>query len=134
IDVSVTGADKGVIAAGPATRRSLGRRKALAALPALLGVTVAVAGCSPDAWPDFGPTPTSSPTATVLDSAQQQTPAVTEAQAEQILARIAETVAQADEAMDTELAGTRLSGAALAERATNYTLRSSIADYAALPA
>ncbi len=134
IDVSVTAAEKGVITAGPGSRRATGRRKALIAVPALLGATLLFAGCSADAWPDLGPTPTASATDPVVDSEQQQAPAVTEAQAQQILARISETVAQADEAKDANLAATRLSGAALAERTTNYSLRTSIADYTALPA
>jgi hypothetical protein len=134
IDVSETAAEKGVITAGPGTRRSAGRRKAVIAVPALLGATLLFAGCSADAWPDLGPTPTASATDPVVDSEQQQAPAVTEAQAQQILARISETVAQADEAKDANLAATRLSGAALAERTTNYALRTSIADYTALPA
>lgn len=133
IDVSIESADKGVITSAPATRRS-GRRKAVLAVPALLGATLLFAGCSADAWPQFAPTPTPSATAPVVDSDEQQSPAVTESQAKQILARISETVAQADEARDSTLAGTRLTGAALNERTTNYTLRGSIADYAALPA
>lgn len=133
IDVSIESAEKGVITAAPGTRRS-GRRKTLVAVPALLGATLLFAGCSADAWPQFAPTPTPSSTAPVVDSDEQQAPAVTESQAKQILGRISETVAQADEARDATLAGTRLTGAALNERTTNYTLRGSIADYAALPA
>ncbi|MDF2554789.1 MAG: hypothetical protein K0R60_684, partial [Microbacterium sp.] len=141
IDVSVTAADKGVITAGPATRRSSGRRKAVIAVPALLGTALLFTGCSADAWPQLAPTPTPSATAPtpsatapIVDSDEQQAPAVTESQAKQILARISETVAQADEARDPDLAATRLTGAALSERKTNYTLRGSITDYAALPA
>jgi hypothetical protein len=134
IDVSVTAADKGVITAGPATRRSSGRRKAVIAVPALLGTALLFTGCSADAWPQLAPTPTPSATAPIVDSDEQQAPAVTESQAKQILARISETVAQADEARDADLAATRLTGAALSERKTNYTLRGSITDYAALPA
>jgi hypothetical protein len=131
---SVTAAEKGVITASPATRRSTGRRKAVIAVPALLGAALLFTGCSADAWPQFAPTPTPSASAPVVDSGEQQAPAVTEAQAAQVLGRISETVAQADEARDPDLAATRLTGAALAERTTNYTLRGSIADYAALPA
>jgi hypothetical protein len=134
IDVSVTASEKGVIAATPGTRRSTGRRKSLVAIPALLGASLLFTGCSADAWPQLAPTPTPSASAPIVDSEEQQSPAVTEAQAKQILTRISETVAQADEARDADLAGTRLTGAVLAERQTNYTLRGSIADYAALPA
>lgn len=141
IDISVEGEEKGVISAAP-RRRSLGRRgftatarrRLLAALPLMLVVPLAVTGCAADAWPQFGPSATPSPTETVVDAETQQQPAVTEAQAEQIMTRVAETVAAADEALDPTLAATRLDGAALAARTTNYTLRGQIADYAALPA
>ena len=75
--------------------------------------------------------PTPSPTATVIVPEGQQAPAVTKAQAERIIARIAATAADADAALDATLAATRLDGAVLAERATNYTLRGAIADYTA---
>ena len=42
------------------------------------------------------------------------------------------TLADADETMDTTLAATRLEGAVLDERTTNYKLRGAIADYGAL--
>ena len=61
----------------------------------------------------------------------QQAPAVTKAQAERIIARIAATAADADAAMDAALAATRLDGAVLAERETNYKLRGALPDYAA---
>ena len=73
------------------------------------GQTVAPA----DAWPQFGATPTPTPTATVIDQEGQQAPAVTKPQAERILSRIAATVAEADESKDKDLAATRLDGATL---------------------
>jgi hypothetical protein len=134
IDLSVEGADKGVISAAP-TRRSLtGGKRAFVAIPAVAVSALLFAGCSSDSWPQLGGSPTPSPTASVIVPEGQQAPAVTEAQAERIIARIAETTADADEAMDATLAATRLDGAVLAERATNYRLRGAVADYAALPA
>lgn len=132
IDLAVEQGEKGVITAGPASRRS--SRKAFVALPALVVGSLLFAGCSADAWPDLAPTPTPTGSAAVIDSDDQQAPAVTEAQARTILARISETVAQADSASDSALAATRLSGAALAERTTNYALRAAVADVPALPA
>ncbi|MDQ1128779.1 hypothetical protein [Microbacterium sp. SORGH_AS_0888] len=92
------------------------------------------AGCSPEAWPEFVGTPAATPTPTVVDAEGQQRPAVTDAQAGQIVQRIAQTVAQADASTDANLAATRLDGAALAARTTDYTLRKQIPDYKALPA
>ncbi|WP_460774108.1 glycosyl transferase [Microbacterium sp. GXF7504] len=141
IDVAVDGApDKGVISATP-RRRLLGRRSfdvvrrvRVPAVALLLAAPLAVSGCAADAWPQFGESPTPTPTETVVDAADQLQPAVTEAQAGIIMARIAETVAEADAARDGTLAATRLDGAALAARNTNYALRGAIEDYAALPA
>ncbi|WOQ70568.1 glycosyl transferase [Microbacterium limosum] len=123
---------KGFVGSTP-PRRAL-QRRALHALPALVVAGLVVSGCSAEAWPQLGPTPTPSPTATVLTTEDQQQPVVTETQAQRILARVAETVAEADAAGDADLAATRLDGAVLAERQTNYQIRSSVSDHPALPA
>jgi hypothetical protein len=131
IDLAVESADKGVISATPSTRRAVtGGRRSFVVLPAVAVSALLFTGCSADAWPEFAPTPTPSATATVLVPEGQQAPAVTKPQAERILARIAETVSEADAEMDRKLAATRLDGAALAARSTNYVLRSAISDYA----
>jgi hypothetical protein len=133
--------DKGVISEST-RRRGNGRtrgvlgsgRRALVALPAL-GVSAALfAGCSADAWPQIAASDSPSPSATVIVPEGQFPPAVTEAQAQRIVSRISQTVAQADAAMDATAAETRLTGPALAERKTNYTLRAAIPDRPALPA
>ncbi|SDO80182.1 hypothetical protein SAMN04487848_2192 [Microbacterium sp. ru370.1] len=127
-------ASKGVVSTSPARRPSTRGRRALVAVPAL-GVSVALlAGCSADAWPQFAASETPSPTPTVVVPEGQFPPAVTEAQAERIVSRLSSTVASADAALDQNAAAQRLSGPALAERATNYTLRAALPDRAALPA
>jgi hypothetical protein len=134
IDLAVEGADdKGVISAGTPRRRLLPGRRTLVAAPAFALSALLFAGCSADAWPDLGPTPTPSPTASVIVPEGQQSPAVTSTQAERILTRVSETVAQADEAADPAVAASRLEGPALLERQTNYTLRAQVADQAPLP-
>lgn len=130
IDLAVEGAGKGVISSGT-PQRALTRRRAFAVVPVVAVSALLFAGCSADSWPDFAGSPTPSPTASVIVPEGQKPPAVTEAQADRIITRIAQTVADADANRDATLAATRLDGAALAERATNYTLRGSIADYAA---
>lgn len=127
VDLAVTGADKGVISATP-TRKGLTGRRAVMVLPVVAVSALLFAGCSAEAWPQLGASPTPTPTETVLTDGQQ-TPAVTEAQAKRILTRISETVAEADAASDPTLAATRLDGAMLAERSTNYKLRAAVADY-----
>ncbi|MFG6476506.1 glycosyl transferase [Microbacterium sp. P06] len=136
IDLAVEGADKGVVTAGGApTRRAVSsRRRAFVVVPAIAASALLFAGCSADAWPDLAVSPTPTPTETVIVPEGQQAPAVTENQAERIVARVAETVAAADAAGDADLAATRLGGAALAERQTNYTLRAAIPEHPALPA
>ncbi|MGL4256447.1 MAG: glycosyl transferase, partial [Microbacterium sp.] len=132
IDLAVESAGKGVISSTPRTRRAVGSgRRALVVLPAVAVSALLFTGCSADAWPEFAPTPTPTASATILVPEGQQAPAVTKPQAERILTRVAETVAEADAALDEDLAATRLDGAALAARSTNYTLREAVADYEA---
>lgn len=136
IDLAVKGKGKGVISASG--RRALtGGRRRLIVVPAVAVSALLFAGCSSEAWPQFAPSPSPTPSASVIVPEGQQAPAVTEAQADRIWTRIAETVAAADEAADETLAATRLDGAVLAARSTNYALRAAIGDYpapAALPA
>lgn len=127
IDIAVEGADKGVISSTPPKRRAVtSGRRTFAILPAVAISALLFSGCSADAWPELGPTPTPTPTASVIVPEGQQAPAVTRPQAERILARIADTVTEADASMDRDLAATRLDGAALAARSTNYKLRGAI--------
>ncbi len=110
------------------------RRRRMLALPALGLTAVLAAGCSADSWPQFDGASTSpSPSPTVIAPENQKPPAVTESQAKRILQSASETVAEADSALDLDLATTRLDGPALAARTTEYALRSKIADMA-LPA
>jgi hypothetical protein len=136
IDLAVDSADKGVISSGaPTSRRAVStRRRAFVVAPAIAASAFLFAGCSADSWPSLAGSSTPTPTATVIVPEGQQSPAVTENQAKQIVARVAETVAAADAAADPVLAATRLGGAALAERQTNYTLRAAIPEHPALPA
>ena len=132
IDLAVDRADKGVISSTPTTRRSVtSGRRAFAVLPVVAVSALMFTGCAADAWPELGPTPTPTPSETVIVPEGQQAPAVTKPQAERILSRVAATVADADAAMDADLAATRLDGAALAARATNYKLRAALPDHAA---
>ena len=131
IDIAIDHDGKGVISSQAPTRRGVtSGRRAFAVLPLVAVSALLFSGCSADAWPQLAPSPTPSPTATVIAPDGQQAPAVTKAQAERILTRIAATVADADAAMDGDLADTRLEGAALAARDTNYKLRAAIPDYA----
>lgn len=115
-------------------RRALSTRRRILVLPALGLAGLMFAGCSSDSWPQMGDaSPTPTPTQTVIAPENQKPPAVTEAQASRILQDIATTLEEADAAMDIDLAGTRLDGAVLEARATEYTLRETLTDRA-LPA
>ncbi|KAF2412126.1 glycosyl transferase [Microbacterium sp. B35-04] len=132
IDIAIDGDDKGVISSSPASRRAVASgRRAFAVLPVVAVSALLFTGCSADAWPQLAPSPTPSPTATVIAPEGQQAPAVTKAQAERILTRVASTVAEADAALDGNLAETRLEGAALAARDTYYKLRATLPEYPA---
>lgn len=113
---------------GTAKRVGLTSRRRLA-IPALALVAAIATGCSADSWPQFGgETATPSPTPTVIAPENQKPPAVTEAQAKRILESVSGTVATADAELDIDAAATRLDGAALTARRTDYTLRGAIAD------
>lgn len=131
IDLAVESADKGVISATPARRRLTRGKWAFIALPAIALSALVVSGCTADAWPQLGTSPSPSPTVPVVAPDDQESPVVTSAQAQRIVERIATEVAAADEARDATAAATRLSGTALAVRETNYRLLASIPDYPA---
>ncbi|WP_140403551.1 glycosyl transferase [Microbacterium sp. JB110] len=108
------------------------RRRMRLALPAL-GLSVALmAGCTADV-PAADPTPSPSATEEAADTEAAQQPAITETQAERIIADLSEQVAEADEKNDASLAAKRLAGTALEIRKVNYSLRGDIDDYKSLP-
>ena len=109
------------------SRAKTGSRRRLLAIPALALTAVIATGCSADSWPQFGAgTPTPSPSATVIAPDNQKPPAVTESQAKRILEEVSSTLADADTAMDIELAKTRIDGPLLAARTTEYALRTAV--------
>lgn len=126
---------KGVISSGTPSRRALrGGTRGFIVIPSLALAGLLLTGCTAASWPQLGPSATPSPTASVVDAAEQDAPAVTETQAKRILAKVAQTVSEADVAADGDLAATRLAGAVLDERKANYLIRSKVADHPALPA
>lgn len=134
IDLSEAESAKGVISAGPTRRQISAGRRALVVVPALAVTAALVSGCSADAWPQISAQPTPTPTETIIvPEGQDDPPAVTEAQAERILGRIADQVAVADEKNSRKAAAARLEGPALAARTTNYTLRKELKDTEPLP-
>ncbi len=133
IDVAVDADEKGVISASPNRRRLTAGRRRLTAVSAVVAGALAFTGCSPEAWPDLQPSASPSPTETVIVPEGQGAPAVTETQAERILARIAKQVAAADEKADVDAAARRLTGPALTERKTNYRLQKELDEAEALP-
>ena len=126
---------KGVISSGTPSRRALrGGTRGFIVIPSLALAGLLFTGCTAASWPQLGPSATPSPTATLLDADEQDAPAVTETQAKRILAKVAQTVSEADVAADGDLAATRLAGAVLDERKANYLIRSKVAEHPALPA
>ncbi|MDT0157078.1 glycosyl transferase [Microbacterium sp. ARD32] len=114
--------------AGTARRTPRARRRLMVAAPALVLTGLLATGCTADSWPQFGSdTPSPSPTPTVVTPENQKQPVVTEKQGQRIVGEIAATLAKADKGLDAELAGSRLTGAALDARKTEYTLRGAIA-------
>ncbi len=126
---------KGVISSGAPSRRALrGGTRGFVIVPGLVVAGLLFTGCTSESWPQLAASPSPSPTASVIADDDQDAPAVTETQAKRILAKVAQTVSEADVAADGELAATRLAGAALDERKANYLIRGKVADHSALPA
>lgn len=126
---------KNSLEAARTNRMRANRNRRMFVLP-VLGLTVIVAaGCSSDSWPQLGDASASpSPSPSVIAPENQKPPAVTESQAKRILRTASDTVAEADAALDADLAATRLVGAALNARTTEYALRSKITDMELPPA
>lgn len=114
--------------------RALGR--GMVAVPVVLVGSLLMTGCSAQYWPDLGAPGTAAPTATATplatsvpgQSKDAPPPVVTAGQLTDIVHRIAATAAQADSKLDTALVKTRFTGAALAERETNYAIRAKKSD------
>ncbi|MCT1477085.1 glycosyl transferase [Microbacterium sp. p3-SID336] len=104
-------------------------RRRMLALPALGLTALLAAGCTADSWPQLGDASASpSPSPTVIAPENQKPPAVTESQASRILKSVSDTLVEADTALDIDLASTRLAGAALETRTTDYALRATLTD------
>lgn len=126
---------KGVISSGTPSRRALrGGTRGFVIVPSIAIAGLLFTGCTAESWPQLAASTSPSPSASVIADDDQDAPAVTETQAKRILAKVAQTVSEADVAADGELAATRLAGAVLDERKANYLIRSKVADHAALPA
>ncbi|GMA29615.1 hypothetical protein [Arenivirga flava] len=118
---------------GPQLESPRGRRatrKRIALLPAGIAVA-ALAGCTgtPSLDVDASPSPSASESA----GPAVEPPVVTQAQAERILAQVAEVGAAADEARDADAASARFDGAALDERRGYYALLAAEAEEPAPP-
>jgi len=118
----------GTDAASGRSERTALRRFGIA-LPALALTAVLATGCSADSWPQFAAdSPSPSPSPSVVAPENQKPPAVGQKQADRIVSEFVATIQKADADLDIDLAATRLTGAALEARRTDYTLRTKIAD------
>lgn len=119
---------------GPARGRRTGGRVSRWITIPMIGVgAFALSGCSPSYWPAQTVHSTAAASAQVLsaDGQQKLEPAVTEAQAERILAQISSFTANADSTMAADTLSQRFAGPALAARLANYQIRAKKSDYAA---
>lgn len=114
-------------------RRTSGRR--MVALPAVMLIPVLLAGCSPSNWPQFGASPSPSPSALaeVTETTTVLPPAVSEKQLQEIMSDIAAVATEADASTDSELLATRFEGPALEVREANYVKRRADGAHPALP-
>ena len=110
-----------------------GRRSAsnkIALVPASIGLVLALSGCQVAEVPQATPTPSESPTVSIVDEIQ---PALNEEQVTRILADIQRVVADADASGETGLLQTRVEGPAFLFREANYLLRSKSPEVLPLP-
>ena len=110
-----------------------GRRSAsnkIALVPVTVGLVMALSGCQVAPIPQATPTPSESPTTSVVDEIQ---PALNEEQVTRILADIQRVVADADASGETGLLQTRVEGPAFLFREANYLLRSKSPEVLPLP-
>ena len=110
-----------------------GRRSAsnkIALVPVSVGLVLALSGCQAAEVPQATPTPSESPTISIVDEIQ---PALNEEQVTRILADIQRVVADADASGETSLLQTRVDGPALLFREANYLLRSKSTEVLPLP-
>jgi hypothetical protein len=110
-----------------------GRRSAtnkIAFIPISLGLVLALGGCQSVPIPEASPTPSESPTVSIVDEIQ---PALNEQQVSRILADIQKVVADSDASGETSLLQTRVEGPAFLFREVNYLLRSKSPDVLPLP-
>lgn len=110
-----------------------GRRAILPSLAPVLGVatvlTLGLSACTPLQVAQNGQLATNT-----ANPASKNNPDVSEAQFARIMARTSSTIAEADKALNADLASTRLVGPAQQLRAANYAIRSKDGNQAALPA
>lgn len=110
-----------------------GRRAILPSLAPVLGVatvlTLGLSACTPLQAAQNGQLATNT-----ANPASKNNPDVSEAQFARIMARTSSTIAEADKALNADLASTRLVGPAQQLRAANYAIRSKDGNQAALPA
>ena len=112
-------------------RRSIGSGSAMIAIGVSAALSLGLTSCSPYETGQGAATPTPTSTEAPLD--EVLIPAVTEAQLMRVLRRASKTIADADAAMDSTLAATRLTGPALEMRSANYAIRKADSAQAALP-
>lgn len=109
-----------------------GRRSAgMTAAPIVLLGAIMLAGCTGDV-PTTLDADLAGSSADPSDSddgvSTLEAPAVTSPQANRIVTRVAEVIAEADATRDAELAATRMAGPALELRTANYTIRKVVTD------
>ena len=95
-------------------------RRVVGFVPFVLAGSLALAGCSTVMSPTAGGSAVPTPTVTADPSSDLGTPAVTATQVEEIISDIGTVVAEADTNRDNDLIATRMSGAALYLRTSNY--------------
>ncbi|MBP2435753.1 hypothetical protein [Microbacterium amylolyticum] len=132
--LSVRANDTAAQADKSAGRSSRSRRRFVVAIPAIALTGALLAGCTPNAWPDMAQDPSPEPTEQLeAGIVEDVVPALTDPQAERIVADIRATLDSADAENDVSLAASRMTADALAMRTVTYELRRDVEDYEETP-
>ncbi|MEV8337489.1 glycosyltransferase [Leucobacter sp. NPDC077196] len=130
--MSTTGSKRQDLASTTTPRRVRALRHVRRAVPVLgIAVALGLTGCSAEYWPQVGPQPTEE-TPTAQPSSIAPVP-VTEAQLHRIVEQISAAANQGDDDLDAAALDERFVEDALAQRTANYTIRSSVPEYAVVP-
>lgn len=118
--------------AGTAQRTAV-RRLRRAAIPIGLAGLLALSGCSPSYWPQFGGEQAPVATTTSPSPSKSAPVPVNDDQIKRIIGSVADAAGLGDDSLDAKQLESRFTGDALQQRTANYKIRAKVKDYDVVP-